>query len=862
MDSYGEETHELSASLITMQFGAGGRVTQLWSADPELPEEGEEFQFVLPPLTFGEETVEDLFPGTILIGARTNPDEPWIFSRNNNAQNLFQLDEDDGFDLGTIAFDYDFPMIPEIQAKGKFYEVGGTYQQVIWELEISNKGKIAVEIGELGFPMPLNTFYDGFGWNDEQLKKLWNSRLYVHKYIGGAGSWIFAQRMTSEPPGLLIFPGDDRGWEFFASIPGSINTPFQWEGIPVVYAYSRATVEREGWDQWWNEHTSLILEPGDSRTFKVVMVPTDRDRADGVNQVLAACGRPAIRVLPSAVAPVDVGIAVEVQGTTPKNWYVSREAEMQTDSDDEGGFCFVRPKEPGRMRVSFEDKEGRLSHVHLMFTEPMGSLIRKRADYIAKHQVHSEPGSILDVAILLTNCATNERVTDMQEFSGASGIECSLADTLYLAEKNTIYPDRHQIAILDRYIQDFLLDDVQNPGDMSVGSVFPEGDAVAAYAGRPLTYPAVFSLYHAMARIAQTYGETAHKPEVYLQRAAYTAIAMFKFGWRNYVRTVGILGYGRIYDIMSSLRKDGHSDLADTLEDHVRAKAEEVVSLQYPYAGESILDTSGFEEVYRAAMYLDDDEHLERTMRCAFAARSLAPSWWWYGSDKRSWDGADSAPRASLLDRGEACLAHTTIPNTLMFFTALDRDYPIVPDVYMRLAFGGMMGPWALVRNDGAASMCYCPDPSSKHFGYNIYTGASGLGYFHYLSGVGSYVLPNAVLGTFSFGCHFESENGQYIVRPWDGVGRKVVLRQIDAEFHLTFGKMERIALDHRKRSFSLDILNPSDKSVPCELRIKGLWGTQVMVQGRACDVVDGQVIAPLVLPAGQVVNIDGRVIG
>ncbi|MCC7102255.1 MAG: hypothetical protein IT206_04165 [Fimbriimonadaceae bacterium] len=854
---------DLTGSLISMEFGPGGRIVQLWASDPSLPEEGEEFQFILPPLPFGEENAEDLYPGTILIGARTDPDEPWIFARNGAVRSNASEEEFDPFsEASEVTFEYDLPLIPELQATGRFFELAGPFPTVVWEVEIKNTGKKSVEVGELGFPLALNTFYDGFGWSDEQLRKLWNSRLYVHKYIGGAASYVFAQRMTSEPPGLLIFPGDSRGWEFFSSIPSSLSTPHQWEGIPVVYAYSRATIEREGWRGWWNEHTSLILEPGDSRKFELRFVPADRDRNDGVLGILATCNRPAIRLLPGAVAPVDVGIAIEVNGTVPTKWFVSHEAEIQTDADDSGGFCFVRPREAGRLRVSFEDKDGRLSHVHLMFTDPIESLIKRRAQYIVEHQRLSDPESPLHHAFLLTNCVTGAKVTDGDEYAGSSGIECALADALYLAEKNCIFPNRAEIKALDAFVQDFLLDDLQNPGDMSVGSVLGEGWAVGSYAGRPLTYPSVFNLYHALYRIARSYGETQSKPDVYLRRAAATAKAMFTFGWRHYVRTVGILGYARIYDIVDDLNREGLHDLADDLEPHITAKAAELVKMQYPYAGESVLDTGGFEEVFSAALELNDDEHLERTMRCAFAARSLAPSWWWYGSDKRSWDGADSTPLNSLLDRGEACLAHTTIPNALMFFEALDRDYLALPDVYMRLAFGGMLGPWALVRNDGAASMTYCPDLSSKHFGYNAYTGASGLGYFHYLRGVGAYVLPSGDLGTYTFGCHFESADGLYKVRPWDGVGRRVVLRQVGASFELSFGRLIHVELDHRKRHFSVQIENPSDKDVTCRLMVRGMWGSQMTIAGKVWDASDGVIEAVLALPSEQTITVTGKVTG
>lgn len=851
MDFLDNDRMELSGNLITMEFGAGGRILELWASDPALPDEGEDFQFCLPPLFVGDESSENYLPGTVLIGARTDPKDPWILSRNQTARSPNSDFDDDEGDLfiprDKVEFEYDLPLLPELQATGRFFEIAGPVPQICWDLTIKNVGKKAVEIGELGFPLALNNFYDGFGWSDEQLSKLWNSRLYIHKYIGGAASWVFAQRMTSEPPGLLIMPGENTGWEFFSHIPSSLNTPHQWEGIPVVYVFSRATVEREGWKNWTNDHTSLILEPGDSRTFQMRFVPAERDKDDNLASTLVSCGRPAVRLLPSAVAPIDVGIAVEVQGTGVRRFFCSKDALVEVDSDEDSGFCFIKPKTPGPVRVSFEDTKGRLSHVHLMFTEPLEVLIRKRAAWMVENQVHRDHDSMLFHGILLADCLRSERVVDPQEYEGASGVECSLADALFLAEKNSIYPERGEIEVLDDYIADFLRDDLQNPGDFSVGCALQDG-STASYVGRPLTYPSVFNFYHAMYKIAATYGETREVPATYLRWSANTAIALFKFGWRHYVRTVGLPGYARIHEILVDLQKEGLYEELNILRPLVAEKSQEMVKQQFPYAGESVLDTSGFEEVFAAGLREQDDAHLERTLRCAFAARSLAPSWWWYGSDKRSWDGADSTPLKALIDRGEACLAHTTIPNSSMFFQQLDRDYAAIPEAYMRLAFGGMMGPWALIRSDGASSMCYTPDLASKHHGYSNFTGASGLGYFHYLRTAGSYVLPSHAQGVFTFGCHFETTDGAHRVTPWDGVGQRIILRQINAEFELAFGQIRHVVLDTRKRWAEFHIQNSCDKEVRTRIRVRGLWGRVLKLDSKPYIATDGQVSLPLTL--------------
>lgn len=54
MDDFEFGRPELTATLITMEFGNDGRIHQLWATDPALPEEGEDFQFVLPPIQFGK----------------------------------------------------------------------------------------------------------------------------------------------------------------------------------------------------------------------------------------------------------------------------------------------------------------------------------------------------------------------------------------------------------------------------------------------------------------------------------------------------------------------------------------------------------------------------------------------------------------------------------------------------------------------------------------------------------------------------------------------------------------------------------------------------------------------------------------
>lgn len=157
MDDFGIDRQELTGALISLEFGTGGRIQQLWVGDPAAPQDSDEFQFVAPPLMMGEETSEDYFPGTILLGARTSPNAPWIVSRNTRAETI-----SDDEDTSTVSFRYDFSFLDDIRTTGKFYEIQGIIPQIAWDIEITNSSRRSIEIGELGFPLALNNVLEGF----------------------------------------------------------------------------------------------------------------------------------------------------------------------------------------------------------------------------------------------------------------------------------------------------------------------------------------------------------------------------------------------------------------------------------------------------------------------------------------------------------------------------------------------------------------------------------------------------------------------------------------------------------------------------------------------------------------------------
>jgi hypothetical protein len=85
-------------------------------------------------------------------------------------------------------------------------------------------------------------------------------------------------------------------------------------------------------------------------------------------------------------------------------------------------------------------------------------------------------------------------------------------------------------------------------------------------------------------------------------------------------------------------------------------------------------------------------------------------------------------------------------------------------------------------------------------------------------------------------------------------------MRQIGCEFLTSFGNIESLHVDLRKRVARLKIANPSDKDVQTQLILKGLWGSQFEVQGKCVQGVEGEARATVTLPRKGTLEVEARV--
>ncbi len=707
MDPFASYAAQLDTSAFFLGFRDSGRIENLnfYAGGAEGYQDA-----ILPSLSMGEESTEEYLPGTILLGARLGPDAPWIVSRNGPGGGAAGAEGGAGATAGSaevledgsegrVAFRYDFGILDQIEGTGAFAEVeGAALPTVRWTVRLRNRSRQSLEIGELGFPMAFNNLMAPNGRSDEAVAEIVETRFHLHAFAGGAGSFLAATRMSGMPPTILVAPhaepgGGDAGWEFAAAIPASLRTPFPWEGIPAVYVHSRATVDREEWPEWANGHTSLVLEPGDERTYEIDFVAiVDPAATFDVAGALGRIGRPGTRFRSGAVCPLSQGVALDVVGVRPARFWTDRDATLEIDSSESGGSCLVRARRPGPVRISFEDENGGVTHAHaLLVAEPSRSLAKwaRRA---------SSPAS--------SPAGRRRRERDAEEGAmpvpagSMLEIEEGLGDALLLAtlaRRAGLATAPAALAKLEA-----MLGVAIDPATLGVASAVPPEIGTGVGFGHP-------------------------RPGLRLG-AALAALGNAPAARRAWERALATADADLLDG--SAWGAAAEAAEADAPGPLLARRPETLLTFRYPFLSGRAVSLEGMAEAMAYALEGRDAARIKRYCRMILAAKSPAPHWWAFGTERRIGGPFEcDRPECVLplaLDRGALSLAPWSAPHSALVLRAMAEGYVHPMEGTLAILEGGRRSPFALLREDGRLAMTACPDPASLQFGSAPFAGDGG----------------------------------------------------------------------------------------------------------------------------------------
>jgi hypothetical protein len=688
-------------------------------------------------------------------------------------------------------------------------------QAVVWKVGLKNQTSKPLEIGDLAIPLPISR---SVGKDRKVLLK--------HSFISGNGSFLFWLRSDSAAPFLVLVPDSNTQLEY-------------WEGSRedgyrvFIHSAVAGEIAREHGTKWRQPNTSLTLAPegqaGDSQTYGFKF--RWADNYDGVRQILMDEGGIDTQVVPGMTVPNDLSAEFSLRTKQPiqsikPEFPEATQIESLGEKQDMHVFK-VRFSKLGENRVSIH--YGKNQHLFLEFfcTEPLETLIKKRAAFIA-HSQYRDPAKWYNGLITDWNM-DNETMPSPDYYAPIPrgrvyAVTCDdpgLGKPAFLAAKNAEYPSQSEVEALDYYIQHFVWGGLQRTTEEKYSYAIygipnwktnrdsaDHGRNGQLHFWRVYDYPHVIQMYFAMYRMARNNPQikTALTAREYLQRASGTAQAMFTIphevwnGWSAY--GTGFYNEVVIPDLINELDANGLTGEAKALRGFWLRKVKTFVNDEPDlFRSEYAFDSTGFESTHAFAKYamLHADQpgetnsgiplaNAQRFMEMQMTANIfcrgwLEPAYYYLGSDYRG---------------GAGNMYVLTYMSQMGGWSVLDYglNFATNPAPYVRLGYASFLSAWALMntgtpesnygywypgkQNDGGAGGGFEPAPYGQtwlgqphHRGSWYYSSEIDLGYCGALRTAATVVADDPIFGRFCFGGDWKQAANMIEIMPKDGLRRR-----------------------------------------------------------------------------------------
>ena len=604
-----------------------------------------------------------------------------------------------------------------------------------WTITLSNDCSRSIEIGDLAVPLD-------FSERTRERGTTYTTKLLRHALIAGHGSWVYWQRSGGEGPYLVMTPMGDTKFEYYDES-RRVFTPF----IHARLASAEATASGGNWRL---PITGLELAPKGSPGSEVkysFRFQWAKDFA-AVRDVLYREGKFDTVVVPGMTIPIDLPAMISLRTQ-------NRIEDIRAEFPESTTITSVRQKPAGARlyRVQFAKlgenmltiryAGGKWASLEFFVTEPLETVIKKRAAFLVSHHQHKDPGKWY----YGTYSDWDEKNEILRGPEDRDGLSTWLTDAnddagnarpAYIASKNVFFPNQEEIHSLEIYLSKYLWGGMQ----MTDREKYPygiygipnfkvnresddEGRRGRAHLWRIYDYPHIIMLYYRMYQIATFYPETVHylTADQYLERAYRTALAY----WTVPLETaewsaddVGTMNEAFLPELIQTLEETGRQDWADTLRGYWEGKVEHFIN-ETPnlYVSEFSFDSTGFESTGAFSKYA-----MEHVIKPGEAVPSDLPK-----TDFRrrvTYDGASRFMDAQLLlnlcargwlettyyqlgsDYRGSMTYLLSYMSHLGGWSILDYGLHFAKDPtdYLRLGYASSLSAWALV-NSGTAESNY-----------------------------------------------------------------------------------------------------------------------------------------------------------
>jgi hypothetical protein len=492
------------------------------------------------------------------------------------------------------------------------------------DIIIESMMKWSFNIGDLSISLPAITP------NGSTPEQIFEESYTTHEYISGNGSFIYYSRPSGQPPFLMVLPKEGTSLEY--------NEGSKY----FIHSYLSGAKVKSG--TWRQEHTSQMIGPAGSNNGKIKYGFKLRwvESYEEMRQLLFEEGLLDIRVVPGMSVPSDLTAQFSLHTKNPIDSIIS---EFPAETE----IAFLGEKLPHHLVYSVKFKRlgenmltvyynsGQKTYLEFFSTEPMETLIKKRASFIVNNQQHRDTTkwynglfSVYDMGNGILRSPDDTDGFDHWWGYVLAGDDPALSKAPYVAAKNVYFPVEKEIEAVEYYIENFVWDKLQRT---DTDDPYPYGiygvpnwkvardiDARAGMRSRQLDrmqvwrsydYPHIFMLYYHMYQIAKMYPDKVKylDADSYLERAFMTAKGFFLYPyeiWGEYYKAYEIGCYNElvIEDIIAALEENGRQTDADWLRGEYEKKVKFFIyDNKYPYSSEYSFDRTAFESSYAFAKY-------------------------------------------------------------------------------------------------------------------------------------------------------------------------------------------------------------------------------------------------------------------
>lgn len=604
-------------------------------------------------------------------------------------------------------------------------------EEVDWEIDFFNRSHHPVKVTDMWFALPVGAL-------DESIQA--HQNLNRHFSLNGNASFFYWTPLTGQGDVLLMTMHKGTAIEY-ATQDGK------------YYLHSMNAVDRTN-DSWRLPSTSKNVQPYEHYMTGFNFTLTGNH--EEVKTKIYDKHGVVVKVAPGMVVTPEFEVYCALQSKLPVVELVAEypeEIQITSLGQKEGDkyiykFRFSRL---GENLITVHYGDDLICFLDFFVTEPLETLIKKRARFIVDKQQHRDSSKWYNGLYSLWDMEKSELLSPdhlgdlREEFMVGGSDDPSNSKPVYVSEKNVIYPNKEEIASLEYYEENFVWGKLQRTDEEYpypygiYGSEnwyqnrsgkyggYEDGGSGKGRMWRTFDYTTHFAIYYNLYRIAEDNTEMVSYLDAdgYLERAYRTAMAYFEVpynilmgkqwafhGWTDWAYKQGNFHERYLLDIINALQQKGRlKDAAKLRREWEKKVTYMVYEDPWPFGSEMFVDRTAFESSYYVAEYAK--------------LNPIKPEeQFWYDKNRKKWYSYTSFD-TSMIDRfmqnqldGNLALRGLFEPGYANLGTAWSGQYVNLdymtqmggvalldyayrfsdrPDRYINYGYNSLLASWALM---------------------------------------------------------------------------------------------------------------------------------------------------------------------